>query len=101
MMVAIQIHPEQNGQVAEWKKAGNYSFPVLLAPAARRAGQTDVDYAFERYGVWLAPTDLVLDAARKIAFRHVGATRAALEVEIRELLGLPPFEGLEQAGFPD
>ena len=52
-------------------------------------------------GYWLAPTDLLLDGARKVVFRHLGASGQALEVEIRELLGLPPFEGLEQAGSPD
>jgi hypothetical protein len=100
-MVAIQIDSEENGDVAEWKARGKYSFPVLLVPAPRAAEQKGDEYAAKHYGVWLAPTDLLLDAGRRIAFRHVGGTGPALEVEIRELLGLAPFEGLEPAGSPD
>ncbi len=94
-MVAMQIAPEENVLVAEWKAQGKYTFPVLFVPAATPARPDGWDYAFQHYGVWLAPTDLLLDAARKVLFRHVGATGTALEVEIRDLLGLPPFEGLE------
>jgi hypothetical protein len=100
-MLAIQVAPDENSQVAEWRARGKYSFPVLLLPAAESAEQEEQEYAGRHYGVWLAPTNLLLDAARRIAFRHLGGTGQALEVEIRELLGLPPFEGLEQAGSPD
>lgn len=100
-MVAIQIAPDENSQVAEWKSRGKYTFPVLLLPTAEPAEQEGQEYAGRHYGVRLAPTDLLLDAHRKIAFRHVGAGGPALEVEIRELLGLPPFEDLEQTGSPD
>jgi hypothetical protein len=101
MMVAIQIDPEQNSQVGEWKTRGKYSFPVLLVPAARPTDSKGHDYANEHYGVWLAPTDLLLDTARRVVFRHVGGTGTALEVEIRDLLGLPPFDGLESADATD
>jgi hypothetical protein len=101
MMVAIQIDPTQNGQVAEWRTQGKYSFPVLLVPAAKPTDPKGQDYTNEHYGVWLAPTDLLPDAARRVVFRHVGGAGAALEVEIRDLLGLPPFDGLERAGVPD
>jgi hypothetical protein len=97
-VLAIQIAPDENSQVAEWKLRGKYTFPVLLVPPAEQEGQ---EYASKHYGVWLAPTNLLLDGARKIVFRHGGAAGAALEVEIRELLGLPPFEGLDQVGSPD
>ena len=100
-MVAIQIDPDQDSQVPEWKLRGRYSFPVLLVPAPKAAEQEGEEYALKHYGVWLAPTNLLLDGARKIVFRHVGAAGTALEVEIRDLLGLPPFEGLEQAGAPE
>jgi hypothetical protein len=100
MMVAIQIDPVQNSQVAEWRTRGKYSFPVLLLPPDQTATRRRQDYAFEHYGVWLAPTDLLLDTARRVVFRHVGGTGTALEVESRDLLGMPPFEGLEHADPP-
>ncbi len=100
-MLAIQVAPEENSQVAEWKARGGYSIPVLLVPAAASAEPSGQDYAAKRYGVLGEPTDLLLDAAHKVVFRHMAAKAVALEAEIRDLLGLPPFEGLEQEGSPE
>jgi hypothetical protein len=100
-MVAIQMDPDENSQVAEWHAKGKYGFPVLLVPPMKANGTLGQDdYASANYAVWLAPTDLLLDAAHKVVFRHVGGAGSAIEVEIRELLGLPPFEGLEPAISP-
>jgi hypothetical protein len=94
-MVAIQMSPEQNDQVAEWRAKGRYTFPVLLVPPVKSGTPQSQDYSGGHFGVWLAPTDLLLNGAHKVVFRHVGATGAALEVEIREMLGLPAFDGVQ------
>ncbi len=91
-MVAIQIDPGQNNLLPAWRTRGNYTFPVLLMP-----GADGLEYAHANYGVWAEPTNLLLNRAHKEVFRHVAGAGTALEVEIRELLGLPPFEGLEPA----
>lgn len=90
-MVAIQMDPDQNGRVAEWRTKGKYTFPVLLVPPPKGGLAKERDYAGAHYDVWLAPTDLLLDSTHKVIFRHVGSGAAVLEPEIRELLGLPPF----------
>jgi hypothetical protein len=97
-MVAIQVDPDENNQVTEWHAKGKYTFPVLLAPSTKPSDAEGQDWATAKYGVWLAPTDLLLNAAHNVVFRHVGGTGTAMEVEIREMLGLPPFEGLEAVG---
>jgi len=55
-------------------------------------------YARENYAVSGAPANLLLNADGKMVFRHVeygtGAEKT-MEAEIRELLGLKPFEGIE------
>ncbi len=91
-MVAIQMDAEQNSRVAEWRAKGNYTFPVVLVPAPKGGGTKERDYAGANYGVWLAPTDLLLNDARKVVFRHVGRGADVLEAEIRELLGVPPLQ---------
>jgi hypothetical protein len=50
--------------------------------------------------VFGAPTNLILNADGKLVFRHLGygtGSAKTMEAEIRELLGLNPFEGLEPA----
>ena len=93
--MAIQIAPDENDQVADWKARGKYTFPVLLVPAAMSDEQKGQGYSFKRFGVWGAPTNLLVNADRKVVFRHAGGIGAALEIEIRDLLGLPPFDGLD------
>ena len=58
------------------------------------------DFAKSTYGVSGAPTNLLLNADGKAVFRHLGygpGGEVAMEIEIRELLGLDPFEGVEPA----
>lgn len=45
-----------------------------------------------------APTNLILDAEGKMVFRHVGfgaGGEKTMEAEIRDLLGLDPFQGID------
>ncbi len=88
-MVAINVTPGQDKQLPEWRAKGGYTFPILLS---------EKDFARNTYGVNGAPTNLLLDSDRKMVFRHLGYGAGAekrMEAEIRELLGLDPFEGLE------
>jgi hypothetical protein len=92
-MVAIQVHPDQNDLVPAWRTEGKYTFPVLFVPPARPGAPATQSYARTRFGMVGTPTDLLVNADRKIIFRHLGGTRTVMEAEIRELLGLKPFEG--------
>jgi len=89
-MVAIQVHPEENRLVPAWRAKGKYTFPVVFVPPARSDGSDT--FAASRFDVLGVPTALLLNAERKIVFRHLGGGRVFVEAEIRELLGLPPFE---------
>ena len=100
-MVAIQTNPQENDQVAAWRAKGNYSFPVLLLPYTPGVDVNQQDYAGTHYGVWLAPVNLLLNQEHKQVFRHVGAVASAIEAEIREMLGLPPFDTPAVAGGRD
>jgi hypothetical protein len=91
-MVAINTSPSQNGQIPEWRRKGNYTFPIVLSP--------NQEFASATYDVVGAPTTLLLDQEGKVLFRHPGSgprDEQVIESEIRELLGLDPFEGLEPA----
>ncbi len=88
VMVAINTHPAQDGMLQEWLVKGGYTFPVLLSGSS--------DFAAKTYGVLGAPTNFILNSEGKMVFRHLGYSSAEeapnLEAEIRELLGLNPFE---------
>jgi len=89
-MVAMNVNPEQNGELAEWRQKGKYTFPVVLAD--------NDDFARDKYGVLGTPTNLLLDGDGKAVFRLLGYTTGGeqvMEAQVRELLGLDPFEGLE------
>ncbi len=86
-MVAINVDPSQDNMLAEWRKKGRYTFPVLLSPSP--------DYARTTYSVSGTPTNLLTDSNRKVIFRSVGnrtGWEKTMEAEVRELLGLDPFE---------
>jgi hypothetical protein len=89
-MVAINTSPSQDNQLTEWRAKGKYTFPVALSSSN--------DFARTNYGVSGTPTNLFLNAGGKLVFRHLGygpGNEKTMEVEIRELLGLDPFEGVE------
>ena len=91
-MVAMNVNPEQNDQLAEWRAKGKYTFPIVLAASD--------DFARDKYGVDGTPTNIMLDAEGKAVFRLLGYMAGGeqlMETEVRELLGLDPFEGLEPA----
>ena len=88
-MVAINVVPEQDKDVSDWRKKGGYTFPILLSESG---------FAETNYGIDTQPTNLLLDSDYRMVFRHLGFGRGGekqIEAEIRELLGLDPFEGLE------
>ncbi len=87
-MVAVNTRPEQDKDVAAWRAKGNYTFAVVLSPTE--------DFARDTYQVSGTPTNMLLNADGRMVFRHSGYGTGAekiLEAEIRELLGLEPFEG--------
>lgn len=90
-MVAVNMVAQQNEMVPEWKAKGKYTFPIVVTD--------DKDYfTTNPFGVRGTPTNVLLNADGKVVFRHIGYLTGAekvMEGEIRELLGLDPFEGLE------
>jgi hypothetical protein len=89
-MVALNTEPGQERRLLEWRTNGNYSFPVALSSAE--------DFAEKVYGVSATPTTFLLSADGRLIFRHKGSAtgnKQVLEAEIRELLGLDPFAGIE------
>ena len=91
-MVAINTSPSQDGQIDAWRRMGKYTFPIVLSP--------NQEFARVTYDVAGAPTNFLLDSEGKLVFRHLGYGAGAekgMEAEIRELLGLDPFEALETA----
>jgi len=88
-MVAININPGQDKDLLEWRTKGKYTFPIALS---------EKNFARINYGVIGAPTNLLLNADGRMVFRHLGSGTGGekvMEAEIRELLGLNPFEGIE------
>jgi hypothetical protein len=88
-MIAINTVPEQNEMIPEWKAKGKYTFPIV---------STDWDFAEKNYGVRGTPASFLLNAEGKVIFRNSGFDSGGekiMEAEIRELLGLDPFEGIE------
>ena len=87
-MVAINMVSQQNDMLPEWKAKGKYTFPVLVTD--------EKDYwSTNPYGVRFTPTNLLLAADGKVGFRHlteVSEKDPIMEAQIRELLGLSPFE---------
>jgi hypothetical protein len=89
-MVAINTTPSEEGQLAAWRDKGKYTFPIVLS----RGG----GFVKTTYGVLMTPTNVLLNSDGREAFRNLGGGAGAasiVEAEIRELLGLKPFEGLE------
>jgi glutathione peroxidase-family protein len=93
VLIAFNMLAQQNEMLPEWKAKGKYTFPIFVTD--------DKDYfATNPFDVRGTPTSFLLDADGKIIFRHVGYSSGAekiMEAEIRELLGLDPFEGQEAA----
>jgi len=97
-MVAIQIHPGQNGLVSAWRTNGKYTFPVLFVPPVMRGAPTSQDFQRIRYAVIGTPTNLLVNVDRKIVFRHMGGIQTCMEAEIRELLGAETARGTSLSG---
>jgi hypothetical protein len=94
-MVALNVNPDEDNQLPEWRAKGNYTFPIVLS--------SDREFARSAYGVNGTPTNIILNADGKMVFRQMGygtGGERTLEAEIRELLGLDPFTGLEPGKVP-
>ena len=89
-MIAFNMVSQQNEMLPEWKAKGKYTFPIIVTD--------ENDYwATNPFGVRGTPANFLLGADGKILFRHGYSPdgEKMMEAEIRELLGLDPFEGLE------
>jgi hypothetical protein len=90
-IVAINVGPEQDKDISDWRKKGGYTFPILLSESG---------FAETNYGVSAEPTNFLLDSDYRMVFCHMGYGRGGekqMETEIRELLGLDPFTGVATA----
>ena len=95
--VAINIQPDLDVKVSEWRQDHNFQIPALVG--------ADPDALEQAYGVTGAPETFLLNRSGKILFRHVGFSpgeERILEAQIRVLLDLEPFpvEPDGQAGSP-
>jgi len=90
-MVALNTIAFQTEMIPEWKAKGKYTFPIVVT------GDKDF-FSKNQFGVGGTPTNFLLNADGKVVFRHIGYSAGGektMEAEIRELLGLDPFEGQE------
>lgn len=86
-MVAINTIDFQKDLIPEWKAQKKFTFPTLV-------GATD-EFLRETYNHQGNPTNMLVNANGKVLFKHVGydaGGEKVIEAEIRELLGLEPFE---------
>jgi len=90
-MIALNTISQQNEMLAGWKAKGKYTFPIVVT--------ADKDFfSKNQYGVRGTPTSFLLNGDGKVVFRHIGylaGGEKTMEAEVRELLGLDPFEGQE------
>ena len=83
--VAINIQPDLDGKVSEWRQDHNFQIPALVG--------ADPDKLEQAYGVTGAPETFLLNRSGKILFRHIGFSAGeerVLEAQIRVLLPSPP-----------
>ena len=86
-MVAINTVDFQKDMIPAWKAKNKFTFPILV-------GATE-SFLKESYNQQGSPTNMLVNADGKILFRHVGyeaGGEKVIEAEIREILGLEPFE---------
>ena len=82
-VILINVVPEQEPLIAEWRQRHGYSMPVLLGG---RSIQKD-------YRLKVTPTHYLLNGAGLVVARHAGFKRGdetKLERKIRDVLGLRP-----------
>lgn len=84
--VTINIQPDLDNKVSEWRQDHDFQIPALVG--------ADPDRLEQAYGVTGAPETFLLDRSGKILFRHIGFSpgeERVLEAQIRVLLDLEPF----------
>ena len=88
-LVSVNLLPDQNELIADWKKKGGYEHPILVTETT--------DYLVKTLGLRFPggmPANFLVDAGGKVHFRHIGyqpGEEEILEAQVRELLGLAPF----------
>ncbi len=88
-LVSVNLLPDQDGMIPDWKERGGYRHPILVTEST--------DYLVKTFGLQFPggmPVNFLVDADGKVHFKHTGYSKgeeAAIESQVRELLGLPPF----------
>jgi thiol-disulfide isomerase/thioredoxin len=80
-MVSINIMPEQDSQVPEWRAKHQYTFPVLIGAKLEALENT--------YDIRATPTNFLLDSKGKVLLKQTGykpGDENTLEQKIREAL---------------
>lgn len=91
-MVSINTVETQNERIPEWREKNKFTFPILVG--------AQPDWLRQNYEYQVSPTNLLVNSEDKVLFRHLGygpGREKIIEAEIREMLGLDPFEVLEAA----
>ena len=86
-MVAVNTIDYQKDMIPDWRNKNKFTFPILV-------GATDT-FLKESYNHQGNPTNMLVNADGRVLFKHVGyegGGEKVIEAEIREMLGLEPFE---------
>jgi hypothetical protein len=81
VVLAINIHPNEDVQVPGIMKEGGYDFITLKAPAG--------DWATKTYGIMGTPANFLLDEEGRVIFRpaiHSPETARLFEQEVQSML---------------
>ena len=82
-MVAVNVIPDQDELVPQWRDNNGYTFPILVG--------AETNSLIEDYRLSSTPLNFILDAEGKILSRQEGyapGSEGRIETQIREALGL-------------
>lgn len=86
-MVSINTVAHGAEMIPTWRAEKKFTFPILVG-ATREF--------LEQYDYRGSPTNFLINAQGKVLFKHLGygpGGEKVMEAEIRDMLGLDPFEG--------
>jgi glutathione peroxidase-family protein len=89
-MVSVNTNESQAEQIPEWREENQFTFTILVGMSR--------DELREKYNHKGSPTNFLVNSDGKVFFKHLGygpGGEKTMETEIREMLGLDPFAGID------
>ena len=89
-MVSVNTNESQADQIPAWREKNNFTFTILVGMSR--------DELTAKYHHKGSPTNFLIDAEGRVHFKHLGfgpGGEKAMEAEIRDMLGLDPFAGID------